>query len=70
MNETTEADTSDGRPSPPPGEGWARYKDDENIWWYYDGPRGKWWCVDGDKTNISKYPEEGFEGASSDMNWE
>jgi len=62
-NET--ADASDG-PAPPPGEYWTNYKDDDKIWWYYDGPKGKWWCIDSNRTHIDRFPEEGAEGASSD----
>lgn len=38
-------------PSPPPWGGektefWTPYKEreSENVWWYYEGPRGEWWC--------------------------
>lgn len=31
------------RPPSPPGQHWIKYIDDEVLWWFYDGPKGKWW---------------------------
>ncbi|CAK9034669.1 unnamed protein product [Durusdinium trenchii] len=34
------------QPSPPPGEHWTRYQDEDGgeYWYHYEGPLGQWWC--------------------------
>jgi len=36
-------------PEKPPGDHWTKYIDDDTIWWYYEGPKGKWWTQNTDE---------------------
>jgi len=48
---TSAAASSKPAPPPPPGDGWTLYKDEETLWWHYQGDvAGEWWCEDGGKT--------------------
>lgn len=36
-------------PDKPPGPGWTKYIDDDVIWYFYEGPKGKWWMQEGEE---------------------
>ena len=45
---SSDTESSGGSPMTPPGKHWLLVTDpDEQLWWYYDGPKGKYWMGEG-----------------------